>query len=85
MATLQICRGSTEHWYSPLQMAQKVLQRMGGSKGLSRLSWNGKWLMQNYVYHELTVRACQVSHLRCWSELQLTKLLFAGAVEPASA
>lgn len=36
-------------------MAQKVLQRLGGSKGLSRLSWNGKWLMQNYVYHELTV------------------------------
>ncbi|CED82153.1 Zn(2)-C6 fungal-type DNA-binding domain [Phaffia rhodozyma] len=49
---IEICRGSKSTWATPLKLARKVVEQLDEPGMISRLDGPGKWLMQNYVYHE---------------------------------
>jgi len=53
--SVQICRGSTQNWFTPLKLAQQIIRGLGGPKKLQTMSGNGLWLLRNIAYHELLV------------------------------
>lgn len=53
LSEIEICRGSTQNWYTPLKLAQRIIRGMGGPAKLQNLTGNVLWVLKNITYHEL--------------------------------